>query len=188
MIDLVFDTETTGFALFKESHTNERQPHLVQLAARLVEGDELHGAFQCVVNGTVKCDEGATKTHGITEEKRRRVGVEPIEAVGMFVSFVGRADRIVAHNIAFDMLIMKAAYYRAGLHDLMKVLEAKPYICTMRELTPIMKIPSARGGYKWPKLIEAYKELVDPAGFSGAHDAMVDVIACEKVLRAWERL
>ncbi len=188
MIDLVFDTETTGFTLFKEPHTDERQPHLVQLAARLVEGDQLYAAIQCVVRGTVKCTEGAAKTHGITEEKRKRAGVEPIEAAGMFISLFERSDRIVAHNIAFDLLVMKAAFHRLGLDSMIVKLESKPRLCTMLELTPIIKIPSSRGGYKWPKLIEAYKHLVDAAGFEGAHDAMADVIACEKVLRALERL
>ena len=55
----------------------------------------------------------------------------------------------------------------------------------MEATTDICKIPPPRGsGYKWPKLEEAYRILVDPVGFEGAHDAMVDVEACRKVFYA----
>ena len=57
--------------------------------------------------------------------------------------------------------------------------------CTMRIATNVLKIPGPRG-FKWPTLQEAYKRLVDPAGFEGAHDAITDVKACAAVFYALE--
>ena len=53
---------------------------------------------------------------------------------------------------------------------------------------PVLKLPGRYGNYKWPKLEEAYKFLVDPAGFEDAHDALVDVKACAAVLDALEEM
>ena len=62
----------------------------------------------------------------------------------------------------------------------MKRCKRKVDFCTMLNTVEIVKIPG-RKGYKWPKLDEAYRILVDPDGFEGAHDALADVKACRKV-------
>jgi len=52
----------------------------------------------------------------------------------------------------------------------------------MKSSTDICRLPGKiPGKYKWPSLQEAYKMFIDPNGFDGAHDAMVDVNACLKV-------
>jgi hypothetical protein len=57
----------------------------------------------------------------------------------------------------------------------------KNAFCTMKSLTNYLKLPSTRGGYKWPKLSEAYAALLNKE-LVGAHDAMVDVSGlCEIV-------
>lgn len=181
MIDLIFDTETTGFARFNDPWEHPDQPHIVQIAARLVEDGKLYAAFQTVVNCMVESTEGALKVHKITKETCDRVGMLPSTVAYTFGSLAARADRLVAHNMKFDIILVGALLHRAREFETASRLLSKPKFCTMQALTPIMKIPSKRGGYKWPKLIEAYKEFIDPAGFEGAHDAMADVIACEKV-------
>ena len=57
----------------------------------------------------------------------------------------------------------------------------------MMSLVDELKIPGRFGKqYKWPSLDESYRALVNPEGFTGAHDAMVDVMACAEVLWAAE--
>lgn len=179
MIDLIFDTETTGFARFNDSWEHPSQPHIVQIAARLVEGDKLYTAFQAIVSGGIPSSVGAFVTHMITEELRKRVGISPGDAARSFTMLLERADRLVAHNLKFDLILIGAMFHRRGFET--KRLKEIPKFCTMLALTPVMKIPGARGGYKWPKLEEAYKAYVNADGFSGAHDAMADTIACQEL-------
>jgi hypothetical protein len=52
----------------------------------------------------------------------------------------------------------------------------------MKASTDLCKLPSQfkRGGYKWPKLQEAYKHFFGEE-FASAHDAMADLRACRRV-------
>ena len=186
MIDLIFDTETTGFARFNDLWEHPDQPHIVQIAARLVEEGKTRAAFQAVVDGGIPSNPGALQVHGITQLLRHRVGISPYEAARVFWTLLNKADRLVAHNMKFDSILVGALFHR---HDFETVsLKKIPKFCTMLALTPVMKLPNPRGGYKWPKLIEAYKAYVDAEGFVGAHDAMADVIACEKVFEVCKTL
>ncbi len=186
MLDLIFDTETTGFAHFNDPWEHPDQPHIVQIAARLVENGKIYAAFQAIVAGDVPSSEGALKTHGITEELRKRVGISPGDAARSFSMLLNKADRLVAHNLKFDLILVGALLHRRGFETARLVRPAK--FCTMLALTPVMKIPGKMGGYKWPKLIEAYKGYINAAGFEGAHDAMTDVIACEKVFEVCKEM
>ena len=86
---------------------------------------------------------------------------------------LAQSDSIVAHNMAFDWPVLHAAYVRERIDP---VLLFRPAMCSMETLTNIMELPGLFGKqFKWPTLAEAYAEYVDPAGFEGAHDAMVDV-------------
>ena len=109
----------------------------------------------------------------------------------MFNNLVRRADRAVAHNVSFDQPVVSAAYMRIGADS--SQWDALPKFCTMETLTPILKIEWGgrsryAGGkeYKWPSLQEAYKAMVHPDGFVGAHDAMVDCDALARILQATE--
>ena len=179
MLDLIFDTETTGFARFNDSWEHSSQPHIVQIAAKLVENEKTYAAFQAIVSGDVPSSAGAFTTHMITESLRNRVGITPGDAARIFSVLLERANRLVAHNMKFDLILIGALFRRRGF-DTTRLTEI-PKFCTMLALTPVMKLPGSRGGYKWPKLEEAYKAYIDPAGFSGAHDAMADTIACQKL-------
>ncbi len=183
MLDLIFDTETTGFPLWKSPASNLGQPHLVQLAVIMAKGDELILKWDHIIKCSVESSEGAVRAHGITMEISQREGVEPLEALNRFNKDLRMADRIVCHNVRFDFKIMECAYYRAGLY--VSMLHEKPNVCTMKTATPLLKLPGKRG-YKWPKMMEAYKALVDPEGFDAAHTADADAMACWKVLRALE--
>ena len=184
MIDLIYDTETTGFPLWKAPVSDSRQPYLVQLAVVLAKGDELILTWDRIVKCPIEIPEAASNVHGITTGQSQRHGHELESVMKEFDQMLASADRVICHNTSFDMIIMSYAYYRAGMN--MESLEKLPSICTMKTATPVLKLPSKRG-YKWPKMIEAYKALVDPAGFDAAHTADADAMACWKVLLALEK-
>jgi len=102
----------------------------------------------------------------------------------MFGALVEKADVLVAHNISFDALVMRAAWHKTFESDLRDKLQGKRAFCTMRAMTPVTKILGPRAkhksDWKWPKLSECI-EFFFAEELIGAHDAMVDVKACARV-------
>src|SRR6185295_4983260 len=81
----------------------------------------------------------------------------------------------IAHNFQFDHRMLLRDFAYAGRDPF--VLNILRPFCTMRALTPRMRLPSPRGRageYKWPKLDEAYQFLFDRPvpGREDRHDAM----------------
>lgn len=186
MKTLVLDTETTGFPFKETPLQDEKQPHLVQLATLLAEGEEILEEWSTIVFCPIMMPKRAFDVHGISTEISRRDGVSLRDAVDLFRHRLKIADRVVAHGTSFDIKMLRIAYARLGLDE--AELFFRPRFCTMQTATPILQLPSPRGrGFKWPTLQEAYKRLVDSAGFEGAHSANVDALACFKVMRALEK-
>ena len=185
MISLVFDCETTGLANHKTpDHTV--QPYPVQLACILVEDNKIINLASIIIDPGVPIEPGAAKIHKITTELVQRVGLSLKAATGLFLNFLKKADRVVAHNADFDIIVTEAMIYRTLADFEMAKYRELSRVCTMRSTTEVCKIPGKFGKYKWPKLDEAYKKLVDPRGFTKAHDALADVMACWKVLQKLE--
>ena len=188
---LFFDTETTGFPKDKLPSDDPEQPHIVQLAAIL---DDENGNIKASMNIIINADcgpvpEKAYNVHKISEAIYKEFGISYLVALAPFNSLVQCTDVIVAHNTDFDLKILKIAYARLGkLEQFTSKIQSKPQFCTMLATTDIVKIPNprGRGGYKWPKLDEAYRVLVNPSGFAGAHDAFEDVKACREVFYSLE--
>lgn len=183
---LVFDTETTGMVVKQLPHPDAAQPDIVQLAAVLYADDgSVAQSFLTIVKPVQKAVEaGAAKVHGITAERAARDGVEAAEALGVLSRMVERADVLVAHNLAFDALVLRTAWHRALHGDFRDTVAGKRAFCTMRAMTPVCAIlgPRARHktDYKWPKLSECISFLFGET-LEGAHDALVDVQACARV-------
>ena len=188
-MDLIFDTETTGFALFKSPASDPKQPHLVQLAVILADGPKLIQEWNTIVAlpPDAVMNEGAEKVHGISVERSRSEGLPLLEVIKKFTAFLIRSDRVFCHNTKFDSTVIRAAYYRAGISD--DYFNSTKQFCTMLSSKNPLKIPHPKGWntYKWPTLQEAYKLLVDEDGFGSAHSADADTMACWKVLVELEK-
>ena len=182
---LFFDTETTGFPHRHKPVDHPDQPHIVQLAAALTEDDgRVVSSFNFIIdpgveNG-VRIPSAAAAIHGIDEERCWRHGLYPFVALHAFHELAMQADKFVGHNIPFDVEMMQTMYARDKQeHGAWEELDAT-HFCTMRQSTDICCIPSPRGGNKWPKLGEAYQHFFGEE-LTGAHDAMVDLMACKRV-------
>lgn len=184
---LFFDTETTGLVDSQMPLDWEGQPHLVQLAALLMEDDGTEHASMSVIikpNGWTIPD-GAAKVHGITTELAERVGIPLESALVPFIGLRLNASVLCAHNIKFDAQIIKIAIERADF-----VYPMPPPVtmfCTMESASPIVALPPTErmiaAGYtknKPPNLGECIRFFFDEE-FVGAHDALVDVRACARV-------
>lgn len=179
MITLFFDTETDGMLRFRDADDHPDQPRVLQIAMILADEQKTWAEVNLLVHAERPVPDEVFKIHGISEEMSRKYGVVPQLAAAVFNHLARSADQIVCHNVDFDMRVMKAQFARMKRD--VSDWNSKPTYCTMKKATSVLKIASDRGGFKWPKLQEAYKALVDPEGFEGAHDALADVRACRAV-------
>lgn len=131
------------------------------------------------VGGKLDGNEEAGKIHGITNDMIDRFGVPYNVGLAAFNNLLKRSDVIVAHNMPFDFGLLMSCYERMNQNT--GPLQSPRSECTVKLTKNILKLPGKYNDFKWPSLTEAYKALVDPEGFDGAHDAMVDVRACAAV-------
>ena len=185
MITLIFDTETSGKADFKNPHDYKVQPYAVQFAAVLVEDDNIVAEVAVVIDNDIDIDPFVTGIHGIDRASAKRTGISQRTACSIFKDLFKVSDRIAGHNVDFDLIIMKAALAREGMSDEMFDRKVKPRVCTMKTSTDIMKL-KGNFGYKYPKLTEAHEYYLG-CGFEGAHDALADVKATYRVLQEMEK-
>jgi DNA polymerase-3 subunit epsilon len=186
---LFYDTETTGLPLFSEPSEDPRQPHIVQLAAVLV---DLESRNQIASMDVIIKPEGWTipdevaQVHGITTDRALEVGVPERLAIDLFMELWGGRLRI-AHNEQFDARILRIALMRNKDNSVADYWKASSAECTARLSTPICALPptekmkaAKRFHHKTPNLGEAYRHFwgVD---FENAHSAMADVQACIEV-------
>ncbi len=199
---IVNDTETQGLPLFKEPSSDPRQPHMVQIAAMLINDTPAGATVLQQMNRIIKPDgwtwtedDPAFKAHGITMERAMDEGVPEAEALDEYLAMHKLGQLRVAHNGTFDDRILRIAHKRYGKTD----EEADAYrnytsFCTMRSSTAICKLPctekqikSGYGrGFKNPKLTEAFHHFFG-FEFVGAHDALNDAKACADVYLAIQR-
>ena len=188
-LKLFFDTETTGLPDFKAPSESAHQPHIVQLAALLVDMDtrETIQSMDVIIrpDGWTIPEEVAA-VHGITTEHAAEVGIPEHLAVSMFMElWVGRPR--IAHNEQFDARILRIALMRHQSKDAANIWKSGPAECTALMATPICQIPPTakmvRAGFnklKTPNLGEAYRHFTGNE-LVNAHSAMADVMACRDV-------
>lgn len=180
MPTLFLDTETTGMYDFKSHFTAKNQPHICQIAALLddEDRDEVASISLLINPSGWTFDPEAVSVHGITLEKAMECGVSLALACQIFNALLQKSDRLVAHNLKFDLQVMASQFAKVG--QTFDTGSRKGY-CTMLASTTICKLPSTRyNQYKWPKLAEAYQILCGEE-LIGAHDALADVRACKEI-------
>lgn len=187
---LVYDTETTGLPLFKEPSEHPDQPHIVQLAACLVDVDTRHtiSSMDVIIrpDGWVIPDEVAA-VHGITTGHALDVGIPEEMAVGMFMELHAKGGFRVAHNEQFDARIVRIALMRHVGQEAADIWKAGKAECTALLSTPICQIPPTakmvKAGFnkfKTANLGEAYRHFTGKE-LENAHSAMADVQGCMAV-------
>ena len=173
MIALFFDTETTGFK------SSTYTPRIVQLAAVLQDTETkrvLQELNTMIFTDGFEIPERVAEIHGVTNPLADRFGLGVQLVDQLFGTMILKADVIVAHNIGFDVGMVKD-----NLPVSFDVLVNKEQFCTMAGSTDIVGIPKSHaGGNKFPRLAEAYRHFFGE-DFANAHDAMADVRACRDV-------
>lgn len=183
---LFYDTETTGLPLWSEPSGGDDQPHIVQLAAALV--DEGERRVESMINLVVRplewdIPDEVVKIHGIDAEVAYRIGVDEPLVVQTFFELFDRSDVRVAHNERFDARILRIALKRY-LPESADAWKAGDAYCTQSRSTPIVKEPptdammaAGRKHHKTASLQDAYKFFTGKT-FKNAHNGLADVRAC----------
>lgn len=103
---VVIDIETTGL--------DPKKDRIIELGAiRVIEGDILD-EFEMLVHYKGQLSDAIVSLTGLTDEMLSEQGVEARQALQGFLEFVGR-DRIVGHNLSFDMDFLHEACRENGL-------------------------------------------------------------------------
>ena len=178
---LFYDTETTGLPLWKEPSGHPDQPHIVELAALLVDSEtrDVVGRMSAVVrpDGWVIPQE-TIDVHGISNAFALAEGIPEKEAINIFLNLQARADLRVGFNESFDARILRIGIKRYLDEAAAEEFKAREKACAMWESRLICNLPHAgkRNGVKLPKLGEAYEFFTgDP--YQDAHRALPDVYA-----------
>jgi DNA polymerase-3 subunit epsilon len=185
---LYFDTETSDYS------TPDAPSLPVELAAVLGDEDRVVATLAVVLSQTQwpgvrenPVAERVISIHGISPRMCAVYGEAPIIVLEMFRRMVAKAQAVVAHNVEFDLSVMNGAFAAMQLPG----VAWPPAHCTMRASAPVVRIPSggryAIGGYKAPKLAEAYRYFARK-DLTNAHNALTDVYACRLVHRGLLRL
>lgn len=193
---IFYDTETTGIPLFDQPSEDPMQPHIVQLAAAMVDLDseKTLQTIDLIVrpDGWV-IEPEMSAIHGITHEMAMDVGISEIKAIEVLMDMVGQRVRI-GHNEPFDARITRIAIKRY-LHDdeLADQWKAGRSECTAKMATKIVNLPptekmlaAGRRQPKTPSLTEAYRHFFGK-DFDNAHSAISDVLACRDVYFAMKK-
>ena len=193
MLSFVFDTETSGFS--KRDHTDPENGKLVQFYGALYEHDpnvsyidtsnmtlKLRpiATLHTIVDSQVEVPQGAYEVHGIDKAKQAKYGADAFNVACLLEDFLDIADRLVAHNINFDVPIIKHFLWS---HDReVDYIDGKEQYCTMRTLKPLMRLtPKKFNDWRFPKLIEGYRYIFDRDFKGDAHDASADAQAAADI-------
>lgn len=180
-----FDCETTGLPAkgAKWDVDFNEFPHIVQLAWSFRDKER-----NCIIkpNGWTIPSE-VVEIHGITTELAIEKGVSLFEVVNEFISDALSAPLVCAHNIYFDISIIKAEILR-GLGREYYDSKVEYALHKAKRIDTMMKTirfvdatyPDGRRG-KFPRLEELFAKLFNGETFS-AHDALEDVRALKRCL------
>ncbi|MBE5733724.1 MAG: 3'-5' exonuclease [Clostridiales bacterium] len=137
---LFFDTETSGL----------KPGQICQLSYVMQEGDKL--SSRNLFFSVDFVEQGAYAVHGFSKSR-----LDVLSGGKRFESFIdviekdfNRADVVVAHNVSFDVMFMRAEFERLN-----RTFKTNAEFCSMKNSTPLCQIKKAVGkGYKYPKLNE----------------------------------
>ena len=189
---LFIDTETTGlpnthnlrwgvYPDYKEldKYSNAR---IVQFSMLIT---DTKFAFEDVKDYIIKREDfdiTNQEFHGITNEMSDKIGINfDIVAIEIFYELLKKVSHIVAHNVAFDVGVIKSELYRRNLYHIIDELDKKTLLCTMKHMKPILKIINPYGNYKNPSLNEIYKYNFKE-NIENAHNSLYDVKNLHKVV------
>jgi DNA polymerase-3 subunit alpha/DNA polymerase-3 subunit epsilon len=166
---LILDVETNGFGAFQPP-----KQRIVQISWITCE-DEERNYF---IKGARFISPDVP--HTITVDFLNSQGIEFDEALKVFLQDLEYTDKIVAHNVDFDVgCLLNELDIRGYSKSVRNKITEVPTYCTMKNSVEFCHLPktglgAAYPGWKWPKLSEAYSAILMKPVPPGLHDSLQD--------------
>lgn len=193
---LILDTETSGLSNSKnvKPETLHLWPFIVQFSYIIINLEtykivKVYDSIVKVKSYNVITEE-STNLHGITNEISLLKGKNKNTVLTEFCNDIENVDLIVAHNMNFDISVIKAEMMRLISEEkdqitkqkfdtnLEKISKLTNLYCTMQESIDLCKIEkvNSRGKYfKFPSLLELHKKLFDKEP-KNLHNSLNDIL------------
>ena len=168
MTTLFLDIETTGippyFKGFPDATDLKKYENAraLQISWIVVKDNVIVQDTNCIIKPTFRISN--SHIHGITRERAEKEGMDMTKALAYFAEDCREAERLVCHNVDFDLNIIKSELHRANMTSRIDELER---FCTMKQ---------ACRNRKWPKLVDLYETFFRQT--YPAHNALEDAYAC----------
>jgi DNA polymerase III epsilon subunit-like protein len=197
---IIVDTETTGLAKAKmiTEKTLHLWPHVVQFSY-IIYNKEINKLVKTVdhiikVPDSIVISEENSNIHGITDTMSKTSGQDIKVVLKEFMEDYNNADIVVAHNMEFDINIIKVELMRQIYNDKQSSSEkekltenlnylktSKKLCCTMQESIDICNIKAltkdGKEYVKFPSLSELHKHLFSIVP-KKLHNSLNDVLIC----------
>ena len=195
---LIFDTETTGLPQTKiiNPSTLHQWPHIVQFSYIIYDAslNDIVESKDYVIKlpEDIEISEESSKIHGITNEISSKNGVCLNEVLNEFFYYLRSVDKLIGHNIEFDINMIKVELLRIINKKLFTPEQIKIYkydlhflsnytniVCTLKDSIQFCKIKLidkyGKPYLKYPKLIELHEKLFDKSP-SNLHNSFNDIL------------
>ena len=192
---IIFDTETTGLPQTKNIDINTLHlwPYIVQFSYIIycTETNTIEKIKDSVVKipDTIIITKENSDIHGITNEICAEKGEDIQPIIHEFIEDYSNSELLIAHNINFDLNILKVEILRQKINNSTKHiydqylfdLSVKKKYCTMDKTIKLCNIKKlnkfGREFIKFPKLSELHEKLFQVVP-KNLHNSLNDVIVC----------
>lgn len=195
---LVFDTETTGLpeTRYISPDTLHLWPHIVQFSYIIYDlsiNDIIESKNYIIkLSENILIPTESSNIHGITNEISQKSGITINEVINEFFYHLRNVDKLIGHNIEFDINMLKVELLRIinknlsspeqiklYKYDLHYLTNYKNICCTLKdsiEFCNIQLINKLGKPYlKYPKLIELHEKLFNTLP-NNLHNSFNDIL------------
>jgi DNA polymerase III epsilon subunit-like protein len=195
---LVFDTETTGLPQTKyiNPFALHQWPHIVQFSYIIYDSslNEIVESKDYLIRlpENILIPEESAKIHGITNEISKKKGIPINEVLNEFFYYLRGVDKLIGHNIQFDINMIKVELLRLINKDSLTKEQTKIYkydlhflvnfnniSCTLKDSIQFCNIElldkKGKPYLKYPKLIELHEKLFNKSPCN-LHNSFNDIL------------
>ena len=190
-IAIVVDVETTGLPCRPQSGRQYYPPQMSEMydSSRIVSiawiirdlenNATLTERYYVIKPKGFGIPQQATDIHGISTQQALFEGSYIKRVFNTLLSdlLIYNPSHIAAHNLSFDIHVIKSELYRANRMDIITTLGELHPLCTMRRSKSYMKQT------KFPKLADLYKFCFPEKEMPHAHNALHDTRHCAECLQ-----
>jgi DNA polymerase III subunit alpha len=187
---MIIDTETNGLPITKKyceyPSYNDLEKYdsarIVQFTFMLCDNNLTELNLHDYIIYAESFNINNSEFHNITDEISRNDGYNFNTIADIFYKELKKCNYVIAHNIGFDINVIKSELYRRKLYHIIMELDKKIEICTMKTFKYVVKAKNKFNKIKDPSLKELY-EYALKSKMENAHNSKYDVINLHKALK-----